>query len=88
MQDTLPHIRIEDGQWGPWHVQMSALGVPYAKDAPPSHLLITQELIARSPFVALEEHRNGDKFVEIIGVRFQVIGYNAEHRVFGLRRTL
>jgi hypothetical protein len=88
VQDTLPQIRIKDPIWQAWHVEMSPLGNPMARHAPPSHMLIAEETLARSPLVALEEHLNGDKFVEIIGVRFQVIGYDSGSRLFGLRRTV
>jgi hypothetical protein len=87
MIDALPHIRIKDPIWQPWHVELSPLGGAYAKDAPPSHMLVPTETMARSPFIALEEHFNGDKFAEIAGVRFQVIGFDAGSQLFGLRRV-
>lgn len=88
MQDTLPHIRIKDPIWQPWHISTGPMGNPVPTSAPPSHMLIAEEILAGSPFVALEEHLNGDKFVEIIGVRFEVIGYDAGSRLFGLRRAV
>lgn len=84
MTRTLTNINVYDPIWKPWHVRLGPLG-PVPTGPAPSHMLIGEEILSNNPMVALEERTDG-RFVEILGHRFRVIGYDSASRLFGLRR--
>lgn len=83
----MDHIDITDGRWEPWGVERTPLGQIRPWLPVPTFVLMYRSMLEAADYVALEERHNGDKFVEVFGIRFEVIGYNADGDVFGLKRV-
>lgn len=80
-------IDLNNGLWEPWGVERSPLGQHRPWLPVPTYVLMYRSMLEHADYVALEERRDGTKYVEVFGIRFEVIGYHPEADLFGLKRV-